>query len=160
MTSDITKCVVKYSWLDQPVSRTESQELSLEVVRSPRQKTKKAKITWSRTWLRNEKPLDQSQKTLWEITDFSKPLLLLRFPVCSHSLMGIIISPSWVLFFLLFFKHFIYLFMRDAETEAETQAEGEVGSLQGAQWGTQSQDPGITPWAKGRRSTTEPPMCP
>ena len=25
---------------------------------------------------------------------------------------------------------------------------------------TQSQDPGITTWAKGRRSTTEPPKCP
>ena len=36
--------------------------------------------------------------------------------------------------------------MRDTEREreAETQAEGEAGSLQGAQYGTRSQDPGIT----------------
>ena len=46
---------------------------------------------------------------------------------------------------LLFFKDFIYLFMRETEGEAETQAEGEAGSLQGAQWRTQSQDPGVTP---------------
>ena len=38
----------------------------------------------------------------------------------------------------------MYLFMRDIEREAETQAEGEAGFLQGAQRGTQSQDPGIT----------------
>ena len=46
--------------------------------------------------------------------------------------------------FLFFVKHFIYLFMRDREREAETKAEGEAGSLQGAQYGIQSQDPGIT----------------
>ena len=34
----------------------------------------------------------------------------------------------------IFFKDFIYLFMRDTEREkeAETQAEGEAGSIQGA----------------------------
>ena len=47
--------------------------------------------------------------------------------------------------------------MRDPEREAETQAEGEAGSLQGAWCGTQSRDHRITPWAKGRRATTEPP---
>ena len=62
-----------------------------------------------------------------------------------------------VIFF--FFLRF-YLFMRDTEKETETQAEGEVGSLRGARRGTQSQDPGITPWAKGRRSTAEPPRGP
>ena len=39
-----------------------------------------------------------------------------------------------------FFKDFIYLFMRihreEREGEAETQAEGEAGSMQGAQHGT------------------------
>ena len=45
-------------------------------------------------------------------------------------------------------------------TEAETQAEGEAGSMQGARRGTRSQDPGITPWAKSRCSTTEPPRHP
>ena len=33
--------------------------------------------------------------------------------------------------------------MRDTGREAKTQAEGEAGSLQGAQCGTQSQDPGV-----------------
>ena len=45
----------------------------------------------------------------------------------------------------LFFKDFIYLFMRDTEREAETQAEGEAGSLWGAGCGTQSYDPRIMP---------------
>ena len=39
-------------------------------------------------------------------------------------------------------------------------AEGEVGSLQGAGCGTQTQDPGITTQAKGRYSTSEPPRGP
>ena len=38
--------------------------------------------------------------------------------------------------------------MRDTQREPETQAEGEAGSLQGAQCGTRSQDPRMTPWAK------------
>ena len=37
--------------------------------------------------------------------------------------------------------------MKNIEKEAETQAEGEAGSSEGAQCGTQSQDPGITPKA-------------
>ena len=52
--------------------------------------------------------------------------------------------------------------MRDKERErgAETQAEGEAGSTKGAQSGTRSQDPRITSWAEGRRSTAEPPRHP
>ena len=46
---------------------------------------------------------------------------------------------------VIFFKDFIYLFMGDTHTEAETQAEGEAGSMQGAQCGTRSQDPEVTP---------------
>ena len=57
-------------------------------------------------------------------------------------------------------KDFIYLYMRDTEREAETQAEGEAGSLRGARRRTPSRDPGVTPWAEGRRQTTEPPRCP
>ena len=34
--------------------------------------------------------------------------------------------------YILFFKDFIYLFMRGTEIEVETQAEGEAGSMQGA----------------------------
>ena len=45
---------------------------------------------------------------------------------------------------VLFFKDFIYLFMRDTEREAETQAEGEAGSLWGAPCGTPSHNPRIT----------------
>ena len=47
------------------------------------------------------------------------------------------------------FKDFLYLFTRDAE--------GEAGSLQGPRRGTRSRDPGVMPWAQGRRSTAEPP---
>ena len=46
--------------------------------------------------------------------------------------------------------------MRDTEREAETRAEGEAGSLQGAQCRTRSQDPEVTTWTEGRRSTAEP----
>ena len=42
----------------------------------------------------------------------------------------------------------------------KTQAEREAGSMQRARCGTQSWDSGITPWAKGRCSTTEPPRHP
>ena len=50
--------------------------------------------------------------------------------------------------------------MRDTERERQRQAEGEAGSLQGASCRTLFQDPGITPWAEGRCSTTDPPRCP
>ena len=63
-----------------------------------------------------------------------------------------------ILFF--FFKDFIYLFIHDREREAETQSEGEAGSMQGARHGTRSQDSRITPWAKGRCQTAEPPKDP
>ena len=42
--------------------------------------------------------------------------------------------------------------MRDIEKEAETLTEGEAGSSHGAKCRTQSQDPGITIWAKGRQT--------
>ena len=38
---------------------------------------------------------------------------------------------TYFIYLFLFFKDFIYLFMRDTEREAETQAEGEAGSMQG-----------------------------
>ena len=51
--------------------------------------------------------------------------------------------------------------MRETERQAETQAEeGEAGSMQGAQRGTRSWESEITPQAKGRRSTAEPPKRP
>ena len=68
------------------------------------------------------------------------------------------------LFFFSFFKDFIYLFIRqrerEREREAETQAEGEAGSMQGALCGTRSRVSRVTPWAKGRCSTPEPPGLP
>ena len=51
----------------------------------------------------------------------------------------LILSGSWTRILSLsgkmvelFFKIFIYLFMRDTEGEAETKAEGEADSMQGA----------------------------
>ena len=44
--------------------------------------------------------------------------------------------------------------------ETETQAEGEAGSMQRALRGTRYQDPRVTPWAEGSRSTPEPPRGP
>ena len=38
--------------------------------------------------------------------------------------------------------------MRDTQREAETQAEGEAGSMQGAQYGTQSPNSRITTWTE------------
>ena len=49
---------------------------------------------------------------------------------------------------------------REREREAETQAEREAGSMQGARRGTRSQDFRTTPWAEGRRPTTEPSRDP
>ena len=50
---------------------------------------------------------------------------------------------------------------RERERQRHRQrAEGEAGSMQGARCGTPSQDSGITPWAEGRHSTTEPPRRP
>ena len=62
--------------------------------------------------------------------------------------------------FILFFKDFTYLLMKDTNREAETQAEGEAGSLRGVWCGARSRDSGIMPWAEGRRSTAKPPRCP
>ena len=46
---------------------------------------------------------------------------------------------GWIYFILLlFFKDFIYLFMRDTERDPETQAEGEAGSMRGARCGARS----------------------
>ena len=57
--------------------------------------------------------------------------------------------------FLFFFKDFIHSFMRDIQRGRDT---GRGRSRLPAR--TRSQDPRITPWAKGRCSTTGPPGCP
>ena len=84
-----------------------------------------------------------------------------------YSLLSVYPSPtkdhlsdfqSLVIMNRVFLKDFIYLFMRDThrerererEREAETQVEGEAGSMQGAQSGTGSWDPRITPQTEGR----------
>ena len=61
---------------------------------------------------------------------------------------------------MLFLKFYLFITERHTEREAETKAEGEAGSMQGARCRTRSQDPGVTPWAEGRRSTAEPPWRP
>lgn len=51
-------------------------------------------------------------------------------------------TAFYFIFYLsIFFKNFIYLFMRDIQREAE----GEVGFMQGAERGTRSGDHWITP---------------
>ena len=49
--------------------------------------------------------------------------------------------------------------MRDREKGRDIGRE-KAGSMQGAQCGTQSQDSRITPGAKGRHPTAEPPRHP
>ena len=49
---------------------------------------------------------------------------------------------------------------KQKQVEQQVEAEGEAGAPWGAQCGTRSQDPGVTPWAEGRRSTAEPPGAP
>ena len=44
----------------------------------------------------------------------------------------IIIIIIIIINYYLFFKDFIFLFMREREIVAETQAEGDAGSMQGA----------------------------
>ena len=61
-----------------------------------------------------------------------------------------------VLFFLRFL--FIDWFMRDTQRQRHRQREKQA--LRGAWCGTWSQDPRITPWAKGKYSTAEPPRYP
>lgn len=53
----------------------------------------------------------------------------------------------------------IYLFMRDRERQRHRQRK-KPAPLWGAWCGTQSQNPGIMTWTKGRHSITEPPRCP
>ena len=65
-------------------------------------------------------------------------------------------SSKLKLFCYYFFK---ILFIHERHREAEIQAEGEAGSPPGAWCGTQSQNPRIRTWAKGRCSITEPPRC-
>ena len=60
---------------------------------------------------------------------------------------------------MIFFKRFNLFIHERYRERGETQAEGEAGSLLGAWFGTRSQDPGITTWAKGRCLTTETPRC-
>lgn len=61
-----------------------------------------------------------------------------------------LLSPHVVSSLFFFLNTTFYSFMRDTERLAETQAEEEAGSMQGALRGTQSRDPRIMPWAKGR----------
>ena len=73
----------------------------------------------------------------------------------------IYISQKIILFYFSkqFFFFFKILFIYSCERQ-RTKAEGETVSLQGARCRTRSQDPGITLWAKSKRSTAEPPRHP
>ena len=53
-------------------------------------------------------------------------------PGPGHSNKCVAKSHGFICLLLIFFKDFIYLFMRDTQREAETQAEGEAGSMQEA----------------------------
>ena len=55
---------------------------------------------------------------------------------------------------------FKILFIHERDWQAEKQAEGGAGSMQGAQCETWSRNSEITAWAKGKRSTAEPPRRP
>ena len=82
---------------------------------------------------------------------------------CSNHLIGGILTLEFIFIFL---KDFVYLFMRGREREREREGEASTHEkqapcrVQGARRGTWSRDPRITLWAKGRRSTTEPPRDP
>ena len=64
------------------------------------------------------------------------------------------------LFIFIFFKDFIYLFMRDTERDAETQAEGEAGSMQGPRRGTRSRVSRVRPWTEGSAKPLSHPGLP
>ena len=56
---------------------------------------------------------------------------------------------------IFFFKKRFYLFIHESHGErGRDTGRGEAGFMQGAWCGTQSQDPGIMTWAKGRCSAT------
>ena len=50
-------------------------------------------------------------------------------------MLGTLLPKLRFIFFNVFFKDYIYLFMRDTEREAETQAEGGAGLMAGARRG-------------------------
>ena len=59
-----------------------------------------------------------------------------------------------------FFLKILFMYSWVTQREAGTLAEREAGSMQRAWCRTESQDSRITPWTKGRCSTTESPRCP
>ena len=97
-----------------------------------------------------------SRESAWDSLLLPLPLLA-HIHLLSRCLESI--SEPFFVFILLFFKRF-YLFIHERHREAETQAEGEAGPMQGARCGTWSWDSRITPWAKGRHQTTQPPRVP
>ena len=81
-----------------------------------------------------------------------RPLPFLCWPCLPWVLVFIyFLLFSFLVAIIIFFKRF-YLFIheRHTEREAETQAKRKAGFMQGPQCGTRFQDPGTTPWAKGR----------
>ena len=60
----------------------------------------------------------------------------------------------------IFFKDFIYLFLRERERQRHRQREKEAGSMQGARRGTRSRVSRITPWAEGGTKLLSHRGCP
>ena len=89
--------------------------------------------------------------------------LFLDFLFCSICLL----MCHYVLFFVFFLRFYLLIHKRQREREREREREagrdtdtGEAGSIQEARHGTRTQDSRITPWAKGRCQTAEPPRDP
>ena len=80
----------------------------------------------------------------------------------SHIYRAGVLNSTSIFLFSFFRILFIYLFerMRERERGRDTGREGEVGSMQGAQYGTPSRDSGIRPWTEGRHSTLSHPGIP
>ena len=56
-----------------------------------------------------------------------------------------------ILKFIFIFLKILFIYLTERERAAEGEGEADFPAEQGAQCGTQSQDPGIMTWAKGRR---------
>ena len=101
------------------------------------------------------------RKGMWTITITIPYPMFCSKPVTTE-LEEMLLIYSTRCFFLFFLR--FYLFISEntqrGEREADTQAEGEAGSTPGVRCGTRSWDSRITPWAKGRHQTAEPPRDP
>ena len=68
--------------------------------------------------------------------------------ICNIYYLFLLFKNNFYVYYFLFLRFFIYLFMRDTERETETQAKGESGSMQEARCGTRSGTLGSRPESK------------